>query len=206
MQHRLWTRRGALRMAGIAAISVAYLDGFGRSSPRPGAVRGYGRDPNLLERTVTWPRTLTLEQLQVLTSLCNIILPAEPPHPSAADVAAEVFLDEWLSAPYPDMRADRRIILEGLNTLDADARRKWGIPFHEVDSPQKLSIFDQWSSGNDRQVLFCRRVIALVCAGYYTTRQGHAALGYIGNVGRMEFPGPPPEIVHRLQEALREKS
>lgn len=205
MQHRLWSRRTALRMAGLVALSVGGLGYFKSSPARTAIVQGYGPDPNLLERTVTWPRTLSAEHFQMLTLLCDIVLPAEPPHPSAAEIATPEFLDEWLSAPYPDMKADRRIIIDGLDALNAATRGRWGTSFCEIERPRQISTFDTWCSGNELQISFCRRLIALVCSGYYTTREGHAAVGYVGNIGRVEFPGPPPEVVHKFQQALREQ-
>lgn len=51
---------------------------------------------------------------------------------------------------------------------------------------------------------FSHRLIELVCDGYYTTREGHAAIGYIGNVPLLSFPGVPPEIARRLEKALEQ--
>jgi hypothetical protein len=146
---------------------------------------------------------LSAEHLKSLAGLCEIILPAEPPHLSAASVGVQDFLDEWVSAPYPQMQADGVLILSGLANLDASARGKYGVVFSESGSERQAALFEDCCVTGETQP-FARRLIELVCAGYYTTRAGHAAIGYVGNVPLEHFPPPSPEIVARLQKALDE--
>ena len=140
----------------------------------------------------------------MLLHLCDIVLPAEPPHPSAGAIGVDTFLDEWVSAPYPQMQADRKVILSGLAALDDATRAQWGVPFVNADLSQQTTMFDGCCAGNQAQVAFSKRLIELVCAGYYTTREGHAAIGYAGNVGLPEFLGPPPYVLRVLEKALSE--
>lgn len=117
------TRRAALKFAGLITLAARGRHGFsGQAAILP--ARGYGTDPDLLKRTVTWPRILGPSQLATLAVLCDIVLPAEPPHPSARAIGVHEFLDEWLSAPYPQMQADRAVILGGLAALDDAMRRE----------------------------------------------------------------------------------
>lgn len=196
------SRRTALKYAGVITLAAQ----GGHLLPSYAATveaRGYGTDPDLLNRTVTWPRTLTVEQLKALAALCEIVLPAEPPHPSAAQINVQEFLDEWLSAPYPQMRADREAVLRGLEALDSRARGQNFANFGAATATAQAQLFDA-ACGAEATVAFARRLIELICAGYYTTREGHAAIGYVGNVGLTAFPEPPPEIVRRLEQALKE--
>jgi hypothetical protein len=158
-------------------------------------------DPDLLTRPVTWPRTLSAVQLKSLAALCEIILPAEPPHPSAAAIGVHEFLGEWVSAPYPQMQADRVTILNGLAALNQSMRSEQGIAFADADLSRQAAAFDRLCSA-EATMEFARRLIELVCAGYYTTREGHAAIGYVGNVALASFPAPTPEIVQHLENAL----
>ena len=199
----LFTRRTALKFAGLITLAASGWPGFPVRAVLPLA-RGYGTDPDLLKRTVTWPRTLDSSQLATLAVLCDIVLPAEPPHPSARAIGVHEFLDEWLSAPYPQMQADRTVILGGLATLDDAMRKKADIAFTEASLAQQSGVLDQMCSASGTAVEFARRLIELICGGYYTTREGHAAIGYIGNVALTSFPGPSPEIVQHLEQALRE--
>jgi hypothetical protein len=196
----LVTRRTALKFAGYITLLAHGWRGFpGQAATLP--AEGYGTDPDLLKRTVTWARTLNPSQLAMLADLCDIVLPAEPPHPSAAALRVHEFLDEWISAPYPQMQADRAVILNGLAALDDATRHELHVPFTEADSSQQATMFDHLCSAA-ATAGFSRRVIELVCAGYYTTREGHAAIGYVGNVALTSFSGPPPDVVRHLDEAL----
>ena len=195
------SRRTTLKFAGLIALAAS---GYGHAvsgAPHSRRVRGYGTDPDLLSRPVTWPRTLDKLQLAMLRALAGIILPEDPPHPSAADIGVEEFLDEWVSAPYPQMQADRALILNGLDALDGALRQDDGIRFGDAPQAKQIASFDQFCH-NPSTVRFANRLIELVCGGYYTTRDGHAAIGYVGNVGLTSFPGPPPEVVRHLERAL----
>src|SRR5262249_2975323 len=78
-----------------------------------------------------------------------------------------------------------------------------GVPFGETSLSQHTALFDRLCRAPTTQP-FCRRLIELVCSGYYTTRQGHAAIGDVGNVGLTIFPEPPHDVVRDLEAALRE--
>lgn len=196
-----FTRRTALKYAGFIALAArGYLSRPGYTAQT--RARGYGTDPDLLARPVTWPKTLDPDQLRSFRALCEIILPAEPPHPSAAAVGVQDFLDEWLSAPYPQMQADRALLLRGLEQLNKAMRQTHQMAFAEADTSNQSAIFDSLCSQKDPPP-FARRLIELVCAGYYTGREGHAAIGYIGNVGRATFVPPSPEIVQHFERVLR---
>jgi Gluconate 2-dehydrogenase subunit 3 len=195
-------RRAALKFAGVITLAAHGWLPF-LSHAAIAKVNGYGSDPNLLERTVTWPRTLSAQELAMLAALCDIVLPAEPPHRSAKDIGVHHFLDEWVSAPYPQMQADRTIILDGLAALNGAARKSGDVPFAQVEPAQQAALFDELCGGKET-VGFSRRLIQLICDGYYTTREGHAAIGYVGNVALASFPGAPPEIVRHLEKSLEQ--
>src|SRR5437870_3684248 len=151
------TRRTALKFAGVITLAAhGWRISPGQAASLP--ARGYGTDPDRLSRPVTWPRTLDSTQLAVLAALCDIVLPAEPPHPSAAAIGIHDFLDEWVSAPYPQMRADRTIVLGGLVALEDTMRRESGVSFTQADLSQRTTVFDRLCS-TPTTVEFTRRLI-----------------------------------------------
>jgi hypothetical protein len=194
------TRRTALKFAGVIMLAARSWSVMSQEAPL--LPRGYGRDPNLFERPVTWPRTLAAEQLTALAVLCDIVLPAEPPYPSARSLGVHEFIDEWVSAPYPQMRDDRRIVLTGLDMLDESIDAIGDARFGNTGLTQQLAVFETFCSATGQKAEFAHRIIQLICGGYYTTRQGHAALGYVGNVALATFDGPPPEIIRHLHAVL----
>ena len=108
----------------------------GRADSAP-AVRGYGTDPNLLavyRPGELWPLTLTAAQRRLAGILADIIIPADDHSPSASAVGVVEFIDEWVSAPYPVHQRDRTIVRGGFAWLDAEAARRFGKDFSDLDS------------------------------------------------------------------------
>ncbi|WP_157995280.1 gluconate 2-dehydrogenase subunit 3 family protein [Peristeroidobacter soli] len=138
----------------------------------------------------------------MLAALCDIVIPAAPPHPSGGMLKVHEFLDEWLSAPYPQMQSDRFIILEGLAKLDEAALGEFGRPFAQMDLPGQAAVFDRLCNFKDSSA-FARRLIELICDGYYPTREGHAAIAYVGNVPLERFPGASADIVRHLEQQIQ---
>jgi hypothetical protein len=194
-------RRTVLKLSGIVALTIGGWRAFAHQAA-PSPARGYGRDPTLSQRVVPWPRTLTVSQLGALAVLCDIVLPAEPPHPSAAAVGVHNFLDEWVSAPYPEMQADHVLVLNGLLALEDVMKEMHGISFAAASLSQQTAIFDSFCSAQGARADFAQRCIQLICGGYYTTHEGLLAIGYVGNVALASFPGPPPTVVRHLLKAL----
>lgn len=189
-------RRTTLRWAAAAAVAAGAgfggLRHFGRDRPGDDAGaegRGYGKDPPLAEpRRNVWPLRLDDKRRAAVRALADLLLPgdpaATPPAPPASGLAIDAFFDEWLSAPYPDQRADRALIVP---LLDAVAR-----------APLRARAIRRETAFAEASARF--RVLAV--AAYYTTPQGLAAIGFVGNEARERFDGPPPEIAQRFEEAF----
>src|SRR5262245_19608168 len=124
-------RRTAIKWV-MAASAALRLQGTALAATAAKEPAGYGKDPNLLkvyESGTLWPLTLTKEQRALATMLCDTIIPADDQSPSASALGVVDFIDEWISAPYPDQVADRSIVTEGFAWLDAEAQRRHGTTF-----------------------------------------------------------------------------
>lgn len=152
---------------------------------------GYGTDPKLNPPVkAPWSRILTEDQLQTAAILADHILPASGAAPSASSLGVPDFIDEWVSAPYPDQLKDRPLIVGGLKglgkkVLKADAARR-------TEAMAALA-------GSD----FFKRFRKLTIGAYYTTEAGFKDIGYIGNVARPADPGPSAEVVTVLDQRLK---
>lgn len=191
----------------LVAGAAAQLPDFVVAAARPdgAATMGYGKDPDLLKTHAAgelWPLTLTDAQKRTTTVLCDLIIPADEHSPSASAVAVPRFIDEWISAPYPDCKHDRDIIVPGLAWLDAEARRRYGSDFATLKPEQASRICDDICNRSQAQFAdateFFERFRALTALGYYTTPIGMKSLGYVGNEPRATFEGPPPEVLKRV--------
>jgi hypothetical protein len=178
----------------------------GRADPALTA-QGYGTDPNLLavyRRGELWPLTLTAPQRRLAGILADIIIPADEHSPSASAVGVVEFIDEWVSAAYPANLRDRPIVLGGFSWLDAEAARRFGKVFSELDTTQQNSICDDIC--DESRAVTVRRDAArffalyrdLTAGGFYSTPVGRKDLGYIGNVPLARFDGPPPALLKKL--------
>jgi len=192
-----WPRlqaRGAVAAAPARANSTA-------------AVKGYGTDPDLLKTYhpgEVWPLTLSVPQRQLAGVLADLIIPADQHSGSASSIGVVDFIDEWVSAPYPDCQRDRPIVLAGFAWLETEAAERFGKGFAALDAGQQAAICDEICDA--ARVAPARREAArffalyrdLTAAGFYSTPLGRKDLGYIGNVPLTHFEGPPPELLRKL--------
>jgi hypothetical protein len=206
-------RRTAIKWMLTAAAATTVLGRIelgaqGSASSAPAAAaKGYGTDPDMMRAYKPgdfWPLTFTDAQRTAAAALCAIIIPADSTSPSAADLGVHDFIDEWISAPYPDQQRDRPTIVEALSWIDAESQRRFAKTFAELDAASKAAICDDVCSVGraapefkDAARLFAR-FRDLTAGGFYTTPEGMRDIGYTGNVALGAFLGPPPEVLERL--------
>ncbi len=212
MVDRRKTLSWLLRALALGASPVAHIDfalaggaqqGRAQSDRREApanapADQGYGRDPNLLHPHITWPLTLSPEQKAAVARLADVFLPQIGPSPAASAVGVPEFVDEWISAPYPQQQADRSVILDGLVALERQAPG----PINRLAPAQVEALVAKLQSsavaGDRTAARFFSRFRNVCLVGYYTTLTGVAELGYVGYQPSATFAGPPPEVLARL--------
>lgn len=200
-------RRTAIKwmLAATATISVLDARSFGASPP---LAHGYGTDPNLMDVHKPgefWPLTFSAEQHRAVAALCDVILPADDKSPSASELKVPDFIDEWVSAPYPQQKNDRQEILQGLDWLDAESKQRFQRTFVELSAEQKREICDDIChlpaarSKFNSAARFFAKFRNLAMGGFYTTAEGMRDIQYVGNVPLAKFDGPPPEVLAYLR-------
>ena len=180
------TASAALRLPGVSFDAVA-------ATP---AAQGYGKDPDLMKKYASgdlWPLTLTKEQRATASALCDLIIPADAVSPAASSVGVVDFIDEWISAPYPEHAVDRKTVLDGLARMDKEAQTRFKTTFAKLSATQMSAIADDVS----KEPFFVRDR-ALTAGGFYTTPVGMKDLKFVGNVAMTTFDGPPQEVLKRL--------
>ena len=179
-------------------VSFAADDGFARGVAAD--QKGYGTDPDLVKQWQPggpWPLTLTAAGRQTTQALCDLIIPADEHSPAASAVGVVDFIDEWISAPYPQQRADREIVVPGLRWMDDESRARFGLGFAAISDAQRAQIADDICSASKAKPAFAdaARFFAkfrdLTAGGFYTTPVGMKDIGYTGNVPLEKFEGPP---------------
>jgi len=208
-------RRVAIRwmLTASAGAMLARAPSFGAAateapkSPRGAPASGYGLDPDLLKAYKPgdlWPLTFSASQRREVAALCDVVIPADERSPSASQVGVTDFIDEFVSAPYPDNVRDARMILDGLAWLDGESTRRYGAAFAEASEAQRAALCEDIAheapagAGLKGAAEFFRRFRSLVAGGFYTTPVGMKDIGYVGNVPLARFDGPPADLVERL--------
>lgn len=167
---------------------------------------GYGKDPDILKvykADSLWPLTLSKSQRATATALSDVIIPADAESPAASAVGVVDFIDEWVSAPYPDNVRDKPIVLDGLAWIDAEAQRRFKKDFAKLSDTQRAAICDDISAAEPKSeftqaAAFFKRYRGLTAGGFYTTPVGMKDLRYVGNVALTSYDGPPPEVLKKL--------
>jgi hypothetical protein len=200
-------RRTAIKWVLAASAALHLPTAIADELARSIAVGGYGKDPNLIDAYSPgklWPLTLTSEQRTTAKALSDVIIPAEGEWPAASSLGVVEFVDEWISAPYPQMSEDRALILEGLAWLDNESQRRFSNTFAALTAAQMTKLCDAICPGPtaqkslERMTKFFTQYRQLIAAGYYTTPQGMRDIGYVGNVPLAKFDGPPKEVLKKI--------
>lgn len=202
------SRRSAIKwmLAATAAAGVAETPAFARQAAEPSG-QPYGTDP-LLNKDYApgdfWPLTMSDHQRRTTAALCGLIIPADGGVPSAADLKVHDFIDEWISSPYADQKNDREIVLKALTWFDLEAGKRFGKDFADLSEAQMKAIADDICHAPDAKpeladgARYFAKMRDLTASGFYTTPEGMADIGYVGNIPLIEFKGPPPEVLAKL--------
>lgn len=202
------SRREALQWV-LAASAGTALGSLPLGAAEAGSVTAqpYGTDP-LLNKSYQpgdlWPLTLSEAQRTTVTALCDLILPADDRSPAASALGVPSFIDEWISAPYPQQRADRDTILAGLKWLDAESAKRFRHGFAQTSAEQQVKIADDLChaprAGTEfvEAAKFFALFRNLTVTGYYTTPVGMKDVGFRGNVPLARFDGAPKEVLTKV--------
>ncbi len=191
-----------LAAAALPALNPAGATPVAKAVPRPA---GYGTDPALTQAHrlgALWPLSFDAAQRRCAAALCALIIPADEHSPSAAQLEVHAFIDEWVSAPYPEHAKDKALIFEGLAWLDAESQRRFGQPFEQAGDAGQRAIADEicWAEKAAphlaRPAAFFARFRDLTAGGFYTTPAGGRDLGFVGNTPSAHFDGPAPAVIN----------
>lgn len=167
---------------------------------------GTPTDPDLLSPEIPWDPVLTEDELETVAALCDVIIPADDRSPSASAVGAHHFVNEWVSAPYEGNERDLVLVRGGLVWIDREAERRFGegSRFRDLAPEQKTAICDDihYLPEAPRELRgaarFFDKVRDLTATAFYTSDEGMADVGYVGNVALAQWGPPPPEVLRHL--------
>ena len=180
------------------------LSGFDPVPPSNPLAAGTPTDPDLLAPVVTWEPQLNEAEMETVTALCDLIIPADERSPAASAVGVPDYVNEYVSAPYPGQQEDLVLVRGGLAWLNRTGQDRFGAPFAALSPDQQQTICDPLRYEPDApddlkvQARFFDRFRDITSTGFWTTDEGMRDLGYMGNVPLPSFDGPPPQVLNAL--------
>jgi len=142
------------------------------------------------------PKYFSPHQYEMLTALCDAILPKDDKSGGAVEAGAPEFIDLLTSE-----NEDYQLTLGGgLQWLDGFCSDRYSGLFLDCTPEQRKAVLDmiafrknaKQDSTLSQGVAFFAFLRRLTCDGFYTSKIGIADLQYIGNTALREFPGCPP--------------
>lgn len=186
-------RRDSLKALGlIAAGSAAVLstNSCDNKSGKPAAAADT-RDklPGVQvfehERTKKLQEEVFFDEHEIATIalLADIIIPKDDSSPSATEVGVPDFI-EFIVKDIPSYKLPMR---GGLKWLDIHAQKRFNNVFTKCKNEEQISIVDEIAYPKKAKpevsqgVSFFNIMRDLTSSGYYTTKEGIAEIGYMGN-------------------------
>jgi hypothetical protein len=142
------------------------------------------------------PKFFSAHQYELLTNLCDTIIPKDDKSAGAVEAGAPEFIDLLTSE-----NEDFQLILGGgLMWLDSTCVDRYSTAYLDCKPDQRKEILDLIAfRKNAKQdptlsqgVNFFAFLRRATCDGFYTSKIGIADLQYMGNTSLHEFPGCPP--------------
>lgn len=186
-------RRTTLKWLGAA---LAYSTHHGKSlagsfMPSP---KGYGTDPDINQvKPIEWDRLMSEHELKQTALLADLFLPGDASSPAPSALGIHDFIDEWISAPYPEQQSDRGTVQSGLSWLDQESAKRYGKDFTAVTDAQRVEMMGVMAGMAD--FIFFARLRNLVVAAYFSSDAGFQDIGYSGNVALEAFPAPTDDMM-----------
>jgi gluconate 2-dehydrogenase gamma chain len=189
------SRRDILRTLAVGAVSGSVLQVI------PAKAAEYAHQTVRNERAATTagkyaPKFFSAHQYEMLTNLCDTIIPKDEKSGGAVEAGAPEFIDLLTSE-----NEEWQIALGGgLQWLDGFCSDRYSNVFLDCTPEQKKEVLDLIAfRKNAKQdvtlsqgVFFFAFLRRLTCDGFYTSKIGIEDLQYIGNTSLREFPGCPP--------------
>ena len=141
-------------------------------------------------------RFFTPAELQTVTVLSDIIVPADAKSGSASQAGVPAFI-EFMMKDQPRNQTPMR---GGLRWLDNKCVGRYGKAFATCTKAQQIELVDQIAYPGKatpdmtQGVSFFSMMRNLVVTGFYTSKMGIADIGYVGNVPN-NWEGVPPEVL-----------
>ena len=151
-------------------------------------------------QTAFEPNFLTQHEYATVSTLTEMILPADDRSGGASSAGVPEFID-FMMADQPDRQHAMR---NGLSWLDTECQRRFDKPFLECSDEERAGLLNDiaWPrpapEDLDEGVRFFSNIRDLTATGFWTSREGIDDLRYLGNRYLSNWQGCPPDALSKL--------
>ena len=163
--------------------------------------------PELERDTALMAQTFfTKEEMETITVLADIIIPADEVSGSASQAGVPAFI-EYIVKDMPRHQVPMR---GGLRWLNLQCLKRYEKPFVACSPEQRIEIVEQIAYPNKAKkemaqgVAFFSLMRNLTATGFYTSEMGVKDIGYAGNKPN-QWNGVPAEVLAQYNMAYSEK-
>jgi gluconate 2-dehydrogenase gamma chain len=193
-------RRDTLKSIALGSLGMATVPSTDLVAAPPEAPvkvpGGRQKEEAIRDAKLMAEKFFTPHELKTVTTLCDIILPADKKTVSASQAGVPAFI-EFMAKDQP---ANQVPLRGGLRWLDSESIKRFEKKFVEITPAQRIEIVDdiaypeqakpQFSQG----VAFFSKMRDMTMTGFFTTRAGFDFLGYVGNTPNV-WNGVPDEVL-----------
>jgi len=197
-------RRESIKTIGLSTLAAGALlegckdDKTGKTVPETAPQTPAGRQAFETERDkkLNGETFFTNHEMQTITVLADIIIPADDKSGSASDAKVPDFI-EFIVKDIPEHQVPMR---GGLRWLDMQCLSRFNKSFVESSKDQQLEMINEIAfpgkakAGMKAGVAFFNRMRDLTASGFYTTQMGVKDLGYVGNTAN-KWNGVPADVL-----------
>ena len=213
-------RRRSLRylVAGTAVTGLVFtgcstsekkevrVEGVPKKADNPFTI---GRTPEELERDKSLIKTdyFTPEEMALINVLADIIVPADDNFKAASMTEVAEFIN-FMANDRPEYKTPLR---GGLQWINHESRRRFNKEFADTAQGQQIEIVEDIAYPFDAKpefsqgVEFFSTLRNLVICGYFSSKEGMACLGYMGNTPNV-WDGVPQEVLDKHGLAYDQKT
>ncbi len=199
-------RRTSLKYMSGAAASLASLSWVACEAPEEAAEVSAHQHPtsedlvlNDADQKLMEQQFFTEHEMQMVTVLGNLIIPADDRSGNASDAGVPEFI-EFMMKDQPQHQTGMR---GGLRWLDITSDKQFEKAFVDCSEQEQKKLLDQIAFPKQAKpemsqgANFFNNFRDFVATGFFTSKLGIEDLKYMGNQANV-WQGSPPEVLQRL--------
>jgi gluconate 2-dehydrogenase gamma chain len=204
------TRRAALKVLGVLPVAGALGAAEAQQPQQP--VRTPHVTPNQPATATPQPpntrgarKFFSARELRTAGRLADDIIPRDERSGSATEAGVLDYIDFHMSVRETTDEA-RTQMHGGLRWIDTEARRRFGVGYHQATQAQRYEILDeiagppsQVKPGMRHGAVFFANFRNQVGAGFFSSATGWKDLRYMGNVFNPQWDGCPQPALDKLK-------